>query len=178
MCVQRHTSNIVIEDAGRARAADVARHRRRARRAGARRRLPVSVLSPRRPAAAQELGGVSGRAASLCAPLLAGSPALCSVVPERRSGDGGLAEDMNVCISPEPSTSAMPEAAFVPGTPGMETEYPAAVQADVDEAGCVGELSAMCISRVCSASDARADAEGVGAMGTDVSLLSGAVGCG
>ena len=180
VCVQRHTANIVIEDAGRARAAGVARHRRRARRSGARRRLPASVPSPRCPAAAQEQGGVSARAVSLCASLLVSSSVLCSAVPDARDGDGGLLEDTPVCISPEPPSSAMPEAAFVPGTPGMEMEYPAAVQADVDAAGCVRALSAMCISRVCSAGDARADADGVGAVGADEFLSSGGggVGCG
>jgi hypothetical protein len=178
MCVQRHTANIVIEDAARARAAGVARHRRRARRAGARRRLPVSVRSPRRPAAGHEIGADGARAASLCARLLVSPPASRSAAPDGRGGGGELSEDMPVCTSPEPPTSATPEASFVPGTPGMEVESPAAVQADVDATGCVRALSVMCISRVCSAGDARADAEGVGAVGADVSLLSGVVGCG
>ena len=99
MCVQRHTANIVIEDAGRARAAGVARHGRRARRSGARRRLPVSVLSPRRPAAAQERREGSARAASLCASLLVSSPASCSAGPAVRGGHGDLSEDMPVCMS-------------------------------------------------------------------------------
>ncbi len=178
MCVQRHTANIVIEDARRARAAGFARRRRRARRAGARRRLPVSVLSPRRSAAGHAIGGDGARAASLCARLLVSPPALRSAAPDGRSGDGELSEDMPVCISPEPPTSATPEASFVPGTQGMEVESPAAVQADVDAAGCVRALSAMCISRVYSAGDARADAEGVGVLDADECLLSGVVSCG
>jgi hypothetical protein len=178
VCVQRHTANVVIEDARRARAAGVVGSRRRARRSGARRRLHPHVLSPRRPAAAREHGGISARAASLCAQLLVLSPASCSAGPDGQNEDSALSGDMSVSISPEPPTSAMPEAAFVPGTPGMDVEYPADVQADVDAAGCVRELSAMCISRVCSASDARADAEGVGAVGADEFLVLGSVGCG
>jgi hypothetical protein len=179
MCVQRHTANIMIEDARRARAAGVEWLRRRARRPGARawRRLALSKLSPRRPVAgAQEQCGLSARAASLCAPLLVLPPAPCPAGPDGRSADGELSQSMLVCISPAPPASAMPEDVFVPGTPGMELENPEAVQADVDAAGCARALSAMCISRVCGAGDARADVDGAGAAGTVAPLVAGGLG--
>jgi hypothetical protein len=173
VCVQRHTANIMIEDARRARAAGTVWTRRRARRPGARRRAPSSRLSSRRPVAAREQCGVSARAASLCAPLLVSALAPCAV-----GHDGEQSPSMLDCLSPRPPVSAMPEDVVVPGTPGMDVQSPEAVQADVDAAGCVRALSAMSLSVVCSAGDARAEVGDAGAAGADVPMVAGSLGCG
>ena len=182
VCVQQHTANIMIEDARRARAAGVVGSRRRARRSGAKRhRLPLSVLPPRRPVAAQQHCGTGVRAVSLSAPLLVSPLASCPAGPDGQSADGEQSASMLVCMSPAPPMSAMSKDVFVPGTPGMEPESPEAVRADVDAAGCTRALSALCISRVCGAVDRDARVEvggGTGAAGATVPLVAGGLVCG
>jgi hypothetical protein len=73
VCVQRHTANIMVEDARLARAAAFAKRRRGARRSSTRRRAPAagsSVLPPRRPPKRRSLRAAGARAVSACAPLL------------------------------------------------------------------------------------------------------------
>jgi hypothetical protein len=180
-CVQRHTADIMIEDARRARAAGVVRSRRRPRRAGARRRLASRVL-PRQHqvAGARSQGGISARAASLCASLLVPPLAPCPVGPGARDADGEPSLSMGVCMSPvPPPVSAGPEDVFIPGTPGMEVESPPAVQADTAAAGCVSALSGVCsVMRVDDGDDACVDVGVVSAVGADVPMAVGVWSCG
>jgi hypothetical protein len=154
VCVQRHTANIVIEDDRRARSAGVSMRRRRPGRRSAARRRPRLSVPPSRPSSVveHEQLATGRRAASLCAALLTSVPALAP------AGEAGaeaamsapvLASDRAPCVSL--LTSASPDAAFIPGTPGMDVESPD--QADGDAAGCVRAMSAMYISPVCT--DAR-----------------------
>jgi hypothetical protein len=141
MCVQRHTANIVIEDARRARVAGIAKGRRGARRSGARRRPRSGILPSRRHLAEPGLCDVGARAVSLCAPLLASS----SGTPP--AGPGVDSDDETVVLSDSvqsaPLVSGSLEEAFVPGTPGMD-------DASSDAAVCVRAMSDLNISRVCA----------------------------
>src|ERR1700735_5627600 len=76
VCAQRHTADIVIDDARRARRAGVPGRRRGARRSRARQRPGPAVAPSRRRHLAEEgLCEVGARAVSLCAPLFASSSA-------------------------------------------------------------------------------------------------------
>lgn len=141
ICVQRHTANIVIEDARRARVAGIAGYRRRRSRA---RRRPRSILLPsRRHVAEQGLRDVGARAVSLCMPLLASSSAASP------AGLGVGSDDETVLLSAQSASlvSGSLEGAFVPGTPGMDD---APADAPADAAECVRAVSALSISRACT----------------------------
>jgi hypothetical protein len=156
VCVQRHTANIVIDDARRARVDGLPGRRRGARRSWARRWPSALVASSRRRyVAAGGSDEVGGRAASLCAVLFS-SPSSSSAPDEVSSpmsvGSEVVTEVMSV--SPVSSESFVPATvmtasvdavSFVPGTPGMDETSP-------DVSGACGELMLelsrnSCISR-------------------------------
>jgi hypothetical protein len=144
VCVQRHTANIVIDDARRARVDGLPGRRRGARRSWARRWPSALVASSRRRyVAAGGSDEVGGRAASLCAVLFS-SPSSSSAPDEVSSpmsvGSEAVTEVMSV--SPVSSESFVPATvmtasvdavSFVPGTPGMDETSP-------DVSGACGEL--------------------------------------
>jgi len=148
VCVQRHTANILIDDARRARVDGLLGRRRGARRSRARRRPSALVASSRRVqslAAEDALDEVGGRAASLYAALFSSpssSSASAEVFPPMSVGSEAATEVMSV--SPVSSVSFVPETvmtasveavSFVPGTPGMD----AAASPDVLDA-CGSEM--------------------------------------
>jgi len=139
VCVQRHTANIVIEDARRARVAGIAKCRRRARRSRARRCPRSTILPSRRHLVARGLCEVGARAVSLCAPLLASSSATSTAGPEVDSDEG------SVLLSAQsvPLVSGPLEDAFVPGTPGMDDP-------SSDAAECVRAVSDLSVSHICA----------------------------
>jgi hypothetical protein len=156
VCVQRHTANIMIDDARRARVAGLPGRRRGGRKSRARRRPSALVASSRRRyVAAERPDGVGGRAASLCAALFS-SPSSSSASAEVPSpmSVGSEAATERMSASPVSSVSFVPATvltasveavSFVPGTPGMDAACP-------DVSGACGELMLelsrnSCISR-------------------------------
>jgi hypothetical protein len=145
--VQRHTADIVIDDARRARVAGMARGRRRARRSGARRRPRLSArLQPLRQRGVREQGQweAGARAVSLCASLLSPS---CSAPRTRPAVESAGSDDDTVLMSAPSSpcqTLTRPlEDVCVPGTPGMDS-------GSLDVAACERELGELSVSRVCA----------------------------
>jgi hypothetical protein len=156
VCVQRHTANIMIDDARRARMDGLPRRRRGARRSRGRRRPSALVASSRRGyVAAGEPDAVGGRAASLCAALFS-SPSSSSASDEVSSpmSVGSEAATGVMSVSPVSSVSFVPETvmtasveavSFVPGTPAMDEASP-------DVSGACGDFMVglsrnSCISR-------------------------------
>jgi len=141
--IQRHTANILIDDARQARMASVARRRRGARRSRARRRRPKSrVLPSRRQLAEQLLREAGERAVSLCAPLLSLSSA---VSPTRAPVDPVGSDDETQLMSMQstPLMQGSPAEEFVPETPVLE-------DACLDAALPVRAMSELSISPACA----------------------------
>jgi hypothetical protein len=143
ICTQRHTANILIDDARRARMASIARRRRGARRSRARRRRPRSTVQPsRRQFAEQEMCEAGGRAVSLCAPLLSSPSAVSPIGPSV----GPVGSDDETELMSMPSTPLMQgalEEECVPETPLLEDVF-------TDAALAVRAMSELSISRVCA----------------------------
>jgi hypothetical protein len=170
VCVQRHTANILIDDARCARVDGLPRRRRGARRSRARRRPRALVASSRRVqyVAAEGLDEVGGRAASLCSALFSSpssSPASAEGSSPESVGSEAATEVMSV--SPVSSVSFVPATvltasveavSFVPGTPGMDEASP-----DVSGAFESEMLELSCNSCVSHAS-VRVSVEGMEAM--------------
>ena len=135
VCVQRHTADIVIDDARRARMASIpVRGRAAGGPSGRPRPSAVAASLRRQREAVERLCAEGGRAASLCAGLLV------SLSPS--SGPSEDVSPMSVdsdapteprSASPVPSVSFVPEtvmtesveaASCVPGTPGMDGASP------------------------------------------------------
>ena len=135
VCVQRHTADIVIDDARRARMASIpVRGRAAGGPSGRPRPSALAALSRRQREAVGRLCAEGGRAASLCAGLLV------SLSPS--SGPSEDVSPMSVdsdapteprSASPVPSVSFVPEtvmtesveaASCVPATPGMDGASP------------------------------------------------------
>ena len=145
VCVQRCTANIVIHDDRRARSAAAmsVRRRRPGRRSAAARRPRLSERPPRRCAVEREQPAVSRRAASLCAALLA---SVAAPSPQA-AGAAGVA---SAAAGAQPATSASPEDAFIPGTPGMDVGSLEQGPADAAAAACARAMSALSILPVCT----------------------------
>jgi hypothetical protein len=123
VCVQRHTANIMIDDARRARVGRMARCRRRTRRW----RPRSTVLLSRQRLQERGLWEVGARAVSLCASLLAPSSDASRMrlpVASALAGcDQQEGSDDDTVVLSSPSASLVPglvEEVFVPGTPGMD----------------------------------------------------------
>jgi hypothetical protein len=131
--VQRVTANIIINDARRARVAEIEQRRRGAapRRFPAQRRSPSVVRASRQPLPGPGFDEPGPRAVSLSAPLLALSP----VAP---LGEGGAVELMSSSQRSSWPVPRSPEEAFVPGTPGMD-DVPVALS------DCGGAAAGLCV---------------------------------
>jgi hypothetical protein len=133
VCVQRHTANMVIRDAQRARMASIEHrlHAAKPHKSGASRRSSSVVPSSGRALnlVGQELFEPGPRAVSLCAPLLASSYVV--------DGSGLMSPRLSSSLVP-----GSPEEAFVPGTPAMDDDSSAVVES-------VRIAGGMPISRAC-----------------------------
>ena len=135
VCVQRHTADIVIDDARRARVASLPVRRRGAGAPSGRCRPSAVVVSSRRQREAVEKSCEDGgRAASLCAELfVSSSPSSASSedVSPMSVGSDAPTESMSashvssVSFVPETvMTESVEEASCVLGTPGMDAASP------------------------------------------------------